>query len=280
MQQLLVHLAVICAQPASPDGEGGSIFVSPLGSDANDGSETSPFLTLHRAQQAARTARQRLGRTPAVILEQGTHRVSSQPALIFTAADSGAAQSEALWLSTQPNASARVSGGVRLIDWEKAPGNDGVWRANASALADSAGWPFRTLRVGERLWSPTRWPLASAPHPWLFLSNWSCDPLFHPTWCASQRNHEESRLRTGRLEHTIPATLGIDPLDASTLRNFTSADITLFGGFERDTLSQILPLRQSPSPWNFSNPAQPTLAVDCYGYQPNQRYFFSNVKAS
>ena len=86
----------------------------------------------------------------------------------------------------------------------------------------------------------------------------------------------ESRLHTGRLEHTIPAALRIDPLDASTLRHFTSADLT-FGGFERDTLSQILPLRQSPSPWNFNNSARPP-AVDCYGYQPRQRYFFSNVK--
>ena len=286
---LVPHLlALLCAAPGlsseTTTSAAGAIFVSPFGSDANSGSESAPFLTLRRAQEAARAAKQRLGSIPEVVLEQGTHRFHAQPTVVITADDGGAAQAEALWRSARPNAShgrdaraARVSGGVRLSKWEQAPGNDGVWRTNTSGLASGTSWPFRTLRVGDSLWPSARWPLASAPHPWLFSANWSCDPQFHP--CASVRNGEESRLHTGRLESTIPATLGIHPQDSSACRDLASADLNLFGGFERDVFSQVVPLRQSPSPWNFSDPSRPTLEIECYGYQPNQRYFFSNVKA-
>jgi hypothetical protein len=258
-----------------------AIFVSPFGSDANAGSESAPLLTLRRAQQAARTAKQRFGRNPEVVLEEGTHRVHAQPTLILTEEDGGAAQAEAMWRSARPNAThgraARVSGGVRLSKWGQAPDEDGVWRTNASGLMSSPSWPFRTLRVGDSLWPSARWPLPNASHSWLFLANWSCDPQFHP--CASVQSGEGSLLHAGRLESTIPATLGINPQDLSADRNFASADLNLFGGFERDVFSQVLSLCESPSLWNFSNPSRPTLAIECYGYQPNERFFFSNTKA-
>lgn len=286
MQQLLLHLSLLCTplariMSASAGAAGiNSIFVSPDGSDGNDGSKSAPFLTMYRAQQAARATKQRLGHIPPVVLEQGTHRASAQPALVFTEDDSGTPQSEALWLSAPTNVSnqnaraARVSGGIRLVNWEQAPGHDGVWRANASGLGNSTSWSFRTLRIGDSMWPSARWPLASAPHPWLFLANWSCDPQFHP--CTSVRNDEEGRLHTGRVESSIPATLGIDPRDSLALRDCASADLNLFGGFERDVFSQVLPLHQSS--WNFSNPSRPTLEVECYGYKDSQRYFVSNVK--
>eukprot|EP01050_Picozoa_sp_SAG11_P015422 SAG11_NODE_1998_length_3943_cov_6.764828_2_plen_454_part_00 len=290
MQSVLL-LIVLCAPighsrpPSSAQSEPPppEIFVSPFGSDANSGSEAAPFLTLQRAQQAARTARKRLGRSPRVVIQQGTHRLKKQPALAFTSDDSGTSQTETLWMSARPknhsSRAARLSGGIRLLNWEQVPGDHGVWRAKASAIASSAAWPFRTLRVGDRLWTTARWPAPHATRPWHFLANWSCDTKFHP--CTRWNFEAENRARTGRIESTIPATLGIDPRDISTktVGDLASADLNLLGGFERDTFSQVLPLRQSPSPWNFSNPLRPTLAIDCYGYSPEQRYFFSNVKA-
>ena len=272
MQLVLLRLSLVlcsCLTFRGTAANNNGIFVSPSGNDnVNDGSVVSPFLTLHRAQQAARLAKQRLGLSPLVVLEQGTHRLHTQPPVVLTAEDGGTAQTEALWVSSRPNAShgngagaARVSGGVPLSHWEQAPGDDRLWRTNASALANSTSWPFRTLRVGDRLWPSTRWPLDSAD--WLFLADWSCDPQFHP--CSAPINDEMVRLHTERLESTIPASLGIDPRDLSAVRDFASADLHLFGGFERDVFSQVLPLRRSPSPWNVSNPSRPTLAIECYG---------------
>jgi hypothetical protein len=293
---LLLALLELAVAGSGTAGSAG-IYVSPAGSDANDGSEARPFLTLRRAQQAARTSAPRLP----VVLQRGTHRLALQPALSFTAEDGGTPHNEAVWRAELPgpnsgdsSASTRLSGGLRQSSWEPAPvpfgaGNrdDGVWRANVSTLVASANWPFRTLRVGDSLWPSARWPLLNASNSpeddWLFLANWSCDKEFHP--CPGRQLG--ARVGTGRLESTIPAMLGIIPgdlpLPVDPAADFASADLNLFGTFERDVLSQVLPLpirgSESTSAWNLSDPSKPTLAMQCYGYQANQRYFFSNVKA-
>jgi hypothetical protein len=272
----------------------GSIFVSPSGSDSTgDGSEHAPFLSLHRAQQAVRTAKQQHGRATPVLLERGVHRLATQRDVVFTEDDSGSREMDALWASSPAPAvassgdnptSALLSGGLPVSGWEPAPGDGGgVWRANVSALVGTANWPFRTLRVGNELWSPSRWPLANSSRPWFFLQNWSCDKTFHP--CNAAGDVRPGRLRaglgtsSGRLESSIPAKLGIARTDLPALsvgNGLASANINLFGTFERDVLSQVLPIRQSR--WNCSDSLHPTLAIDCYGYQPKQRYFFSNVR--
>ena len=113
-----------------------SIFVSPSGSDAGDGSAQHPLRSLRAAQTAARSAAA-AGTQARVLLTAGVHRLESQPALLLEAADSGRPGSSTVY-SGQPGAAALVSGGRQLSQWERAgspwpgaPASAPIWRADA-----------------------------------------------------------------------------------------------------------------------------------------------------
>jgi len=142
-----------------------SIFVSPSGSDAGDGSAQHPLRSLRAAQTAARSAAA-AGAQARVLLTAGVHRLESQPALLLEAADSGRPGSSTVY-SGQPGAAALVSGGRQLSQWERAgspwpgaPASAPIWRADVSALRNTTAWPFHTLRVGT---SHGRWLAGRAP---------------------------------------------------------------------------------------------------------------------
>ncbi len=93
-------------------------YVSPAGSDSNEGTVSRPFATLQRAQQAAR-------RTPGTVSLRGGTYYLTQP-LVFTDADSGTATRPAIW-AAYPGETPVLSGGLRLRDLHWKPGTNGIW---------------------------------------------------------------------------------------------------------------------------------------------------------
>ncbi len=91
--------------------------VSPSGNDANPGTLSKPFATIHRAQQEVRK------KPGTVYLREGTHYLKEP--LLFTAADSGTARRPVVYQSWK-NEKPVISGGVKLegLDWK--PYRDGI----------------------------------------------------------------------------------------------------------------------------------------------------------
>ena len=244
-----------------------SIFVSPSGSDAGDGSAQHPLRSLRAAQTAARSAAA-AGAQAQVLLTAGAHRLESQPAVLLEAADSGRPGSSTVY-SGQPGAAALVSGGRQLSQWERAgspwPGASAsapIWRADVSALRNTTAWPFHTLRVGHESWPMARWPRASSQRPWAFLGNWSCDAIgVHPCNKAPLK----ASAGTGRIEDSFPVSLGLQPSDLPPgwPASLDGANIRLFGSFERDVISQLIPIPSGA--WNLSDRARPIVDTECFG---------------
>jgi hypothetical protein len=95
--------------PLSVGGNFSQFFVAVDGSDSNNGSEASPFLTLPKALEASRA---NVGGSNQIILRAGTHYLSST--VVLTAADSG------LNIQAFPGEEAWISGGVPLsgLTWK------------------------------------------------------------------------------------------------------------------------------------------------------------------
>lgn len=102
--------------------------VSPAGDDANPGTYSKPFATIHRAQTEVRK------KPGTVYLREGTHYLKEP--IVFTAADSGNARRPVVyqpWKNEKPV----ISGGVRLshLDWK--PFRDGIQVAPVPADLDT-----------------------------------------------------------------------------------------------------------------------------------------------
>ena len=93
----------------------GEFHVSPKGNDSSSGTLAKPFLTLQRAQAAARTLAGRDAVT--VLVHEGTYYLPAT--LIFSAEDSGSKAAPVVYQAYQ-NEQAVISGGVRLknLKWE------------------------------------------------------------------------------------------------------------------------------------------------------------------
>ncbi|HEY3854264.1 MAG TPA: right-handed parallel beta-helix repeat-containing protein [Verrucomicrobiae bacterium] len=116
---LLVALFVTTLCAASPV----EIFVSASGSDQNLGTSDAPLATLTRAQAVARKAR---GQGPTTVwVREGIYYLPET--LVFTAADSGAAEAPVTYQAWQ-NERPIISGGEKLnLDWK--PFRDGIMEA-------------------------------------------------------------------------------------------------------------------------------------------------------
>ena len=101
----------------------GTYFVSPVGDDANPGTQTRPFATLSRAQVAVREVR---GRGPVTVwLRGGTYYLPET--LVFMAEDSGTAKVPVIWQAWRDEQPI-VSGGAKLaLRWETF--RDGIMKA-------------------------------------------------------------------------------------------------------------------------------------------------------
>ena len=109
------------------------IHVSPSGNDANAGTIDRPVASLHRAQELARASASHEPVT--VMLRGGTHYLGKP--LVFTAADSGAAQAPVIY-TAYGNEKPVISGGVRLVNLDWKPFREGIMQATVPAdlLAD------------------------------------------------------------------------------------------------------------------------------------------------
>ena len=98
-------------------------FVAPGGNDANAGTQSQPFATLQRAQQAARKTR---GQEPVtVFLRGGTYHLPDT--LVLTAEDSGTKEFPVEYRAYRQEQPI-ISGGSRLeLKWE--PYRDGIMKA-------------------------------------------------------------------------------------------------------------------------------------------------------
>jgi len=103
-------------------------FVSPSGSDGNDGlSASSPFKTLAKAQAAVRGVDQSSSGPITVNLAGGDYRLSAP--LTFTAADSGT-NGDITW-QAESGAFPVVSGGTQITGWKVSNASKNIWSAPA-----------------------------------------------------------------------------------------------------------------------------------------------------
>ncbi|KAK2757732.1 hypothetical protein FQN54_004701 [Arachnomyces sp. PD_36] len=99
-------------------------YVSPEGSEDNDGSLEAPFQTLHQAQLAVRDALASDDEGIVVNIADGTCTLSEP--LVFGAEDSGKTGDPVTWKAD--GSKAVISGGLGVTDWVET-GSDGIYSA-------------------------------------------------------------------------------------------------------------------------------------------------------
>src|SRR5690554_627598 len=106
-------------------GKASEIWVSPQGSDFNDGTKDAPLATIAMAQRKARELRRlndpHIKEGIEIILMGGTYNLDEP--LLFRSEDSGTAQSPTLIRSAE-GANPIVSGGVKVTGWTKSSKKD------------------------------------------------------------------------------------------------------------------------------------------------------------
>lgn len=144
---------------AATENKAFSIYISPEGSDAADGtaaqpsggSTVGPVRTLERAQLLVREARARgLPGTQAGIqvFLRGGHYLLDRP-IIFRAEDSGSPDAPITYRS-YPGELAHIEGGVRVKGWQLR--HDGIWSSNYPESL--SGCPQQLFVGGERRYRP------------------------------------------------------------------------------------------------------------------------------
>lgn len=101
-----------------------AFYVSPNGSDTASGTKEQPFLTLAKAQEAVRSARQTADGDITVYLRGGTYYLS-QP-LEFTEADGGQ-NGHIVHYQSYPGEQAVISGARRIAGWQAPTDDSGIW---------------------------------------------------------------------------------------------------------------------------------------------------------
>lgn len=135
-------------------------YVAPTGNDAwsgrlaepNKAGTDGPFASLARAQEAVRQLRRREPdrKTPVTVLIRGGVYYLPET-LVFTPADSGTAQSPAVY-AAYPGELPMISGGTRLTGWRVTA--DGRWQVHLPEV-ERGEWDFCQIWVnGERRYRP------------------------------------------------------------------------------------------------------------------------------
>jgi hypothetical protein len=139
---------VICAAVSIPENQRRiptvSIYVSPHGDDAGEGSASRPFKTLVRAQRAASAAN--TGADVVVELADGIYRLDEP--LHFRAADGGQAGTRVVWQAAA-GASPVIAGSVPVTGWKLHDQERRVYVADIPVGMDS-----RQIWVNDRLAKP------------------------------------------------------------------------------------------------------------------------------
>ncbi len=217
------------------------IYVSPQGSDNNQGTAGSPFLTLTSARDKAREMRKAgWGGQPLEIIMEAGEYTMLQP-LVLTAEDSGTEESP-LIIRAEQRGKAILRGGVPVEGWEVV--SPGLWRAFIPQVAYNNSY-FEQLYVNGERSIRARTPNEG------FLR---------------VRKVEETVLEkgTGRAPELAVQKIGLDPADAKCLESFTSDDfrdaLIIFyhnwdntrkriTGYARDS-SSVYTVGEGMKPWN------------------------------
>ena len=156
------------------------IHVSPSGSDSGDGSQSRPFQTLTRAQEAVRLANTTNSVT--VELADGTYRLAKP--LRFTARDGGHNSYTVSW-EAAPGAHPVLSGGTRVKDWQLADATRKIWVASIPSAADP-----RQLWVNGRLAERAQ---VEAPRSAFAFHDWGIQ-IVAPDWRFLAELPDQGRL--------------------------------------------------------------------------------------
>jgi hypothetical protein len=142
---VLAAWPAVCAAAFIPENQRQiptlTIYVSPHGDDAGDGSEGRPFLTLARAQRAVRAAN--VNADVNVVLADGIYRLSEP--LHFRATDGGQAGTHVVWKAAA-NASPVIAGSMSVTGWKLHDAERQIYVADIPVGVDS-----RQIWVNGRL---------------------------------------------------------------------------------------------------------------------------------
>ncbi|MCX6972423.1 MAG: hypothetical protein NTV93_20050 [Verrucomicrobia bacterium] len=155
-------------------------FVSPTGSDTNDGTSDKPFQTLERARHAVRAAIPGMTGDIAVTIRGGNYPVSS--AIVFKPEDSALSDHRIIYRAAKGETPV-FTGGVPVTGWT--PYKDGIWKA-----ALDRGEKLRTLYVngtravmantGKKIHAQGGWgtyKVTAGQAPWAWQSGQAADGI-------------------------------------------------------------------------------------------------------
>ena len=223
--------------PASPTAQV-SVYVSPSGSDTNDGTIDKPLATLPMAQSRVRTLRaQSSGSGITVYLRGGTYALSSP--LIFGAQDGGSASAPVTYTS-YPGERAILSGGTPVTNFTQSTGDPKLFYAylgtasqrqlySSAPLTDqpsAARYPANTeFKVTGYAFEPGSCSGTGNPSKSVNLASITLQvsSLLAPTYIDALGGSElvilktfgQSRIRVGRVAITGPTALTVYPEGSS-----------------------------------------------------------------
>ncbi|GAA0247960.1 hypothetical protein GCM10010492_54640 [Saccharothrix mutabilis subsp. mutabilis] len=180
----LTALAVLASAALLPTTTGRSeaaadyatFYVSPDGNDANPGTITAPFRTVHRARDAVRAVNATMSGDIHVYLRGGTYPVSST--IDLTPGDSGMNGHRVVY-SAYPDETPVLDGGVRVTGWTQHSGN--IWKApltRATKLRALYVNDKRAFMAGKTITSQGchgTYTVNAGQAPWAWESGSQCD---------------------------------------------------------------------------------------------------------
>jgi hypothetical protein len=120
-------------------------FVSPDGSDSNDGTEKAPFQTVARARDEVRTVKKEMTGDIYIYLRGGDYRVAET--ILFDTRDSGT-NDHRIFYENYPDERPVLNGSVKVTDWKVHEGN--IYKASLDRTSK-----LRNLYVNDRRASMT-----------------------------------------------------------------------------------------------------------------------------
>lgn len=134
------------------DGRSVTVYVSPMGNDANPGTHSRPLASLLRARDVVRKLNRHMRAGITVYLESGTYRLTRP--LVFGPQDSGTNGHTVVWRGA-PGAAVVISGAERISGWRLSNASRDIWAAHVP----------RGLRTRQIYVNGMRASLASGPAP-------------------------------------------------------------------------------------------------------------------
>jgi hypothetical protein len=149
LRNSLLGLVFLCAAAGGAE----TYYVSVAGDDANPGAKDKPFMTVQKARDAVRAARDKATGPITVLLLSGTYYLSEP--LVFTPADSGT-KAAPITYSAAPGEKAIISGGMQLdLKWK--PYKDGIMQAEVANVKEGK-IPFDQLFINGKRQRMARYP--------------------------------------------------------------------------------------------------------------------------